>query len=72
MKAILIHAGVLYIGYLTTYLLNNWLDFGVIPIIVFSAIYVVGFIAIWDVIYSVIRTNTAKLNDKLKKKKQTQ
>ncbi|MBE6571550.1 MAG: DUF3021 domain-containing protein [Ruminococcaceae bacterium] len=70
MTAILIHGGVLYIGYLGTYLLNDWLDFGVIPIIVFTAIFVVGYIVIWAIIYSIIRRNTAKLNEMLKKKQQ--
>ena len=70
MTAILIHGGVLYIGYLGTYLLNDWLDFGVIPIIVFTAIFVVGYIVIWAVIYSIIKRNTAKLNEMLKKKQQ--
>ena len=68
MTAILIHGGTLYIGYLGTYLLNDWLDFGVIPIIVFTAIFVVGYIVIWAIIYSIIRRNTAKLNEMLKKK----
>ena len=72
MVAILIHGGVLYIGYLGTYLLNDWLDFGVIPIIVFTAIFVVGYIVIWAIIYSIIRRNTAKLNEMLKKKQQIQ
>ena len=70
MTAILIHGGVLYIGYLGTYLLNDWLDFGIIPIIVFTAIFVVGYIVIWAIIYSIIRRNTAKLNELLKKKQQ--
>ena len=70
MIAILIHGGVLYLGYLGTYLVNDWLDFGVIPIIVFSAIFVVGYVVIWCIIYSIIRRNTAKLNEKLKKKQQ--
>ena len=70
MTAILIHGAVLYIGYLGTYLLNDWLDFGVIPIIVFTAIFVVGYIVIWAIIYSIIRRNTAKLNEMLKKKQQ--
>ena len=52
MMAILIHGGVLYIGYLGTYLLNDWLDFGVIPIIVFTAVFVVGYIVIWAIIYN--------------------
>ena len=70
MTAILIHGFTLYIGYLGTYLLNDWLAFGVIPIIVFTAIFVVGYIVIWAIIYSIIRRNTAKLNEMLKKKQQ--
>ena len=70
MTAILIHGGTLYIGYLGTYLLNDWLDFGIIPIIVFTAIFVVGYIVIWAIIYSIIKRNTAKLNEMLKKKQQ--
>ena len=67
MTAILIHGSILYVGYLGTYLLNGWLDFGVIPIIVFTAIFVVGYIVIWAVIYSIIKRNTARLNEMLKK-----
>ena len=70
MTAILIHGGVLYIGYLVTYLLNDWLDFGIIPIIVFSVIFVVGYIVIWAIIYSIIKRTTTNLNKTLKKKQQ--
>ena len=70
MTAILLHGAVLYVGYLGTYLLNDWLAFGVLPIIVFTAIFVVGYIVIWAIIYSIIRRNTANLNEILKKKQQ--
>ena len=70
MVAILIHGGVLYISYLDTYLLNDWLDFGVIPIVVFSAVFVVGFIVIWAIIFPIIKRNTAKLNEGLRRKQQ--
>ena len=70
MMAILIHGGALYIGYLGTYLINGWLDFGVLPIIVFTAIFIVGYIIIWAIIYPITRRNTAKLNEMLKKKQQ--
>ena len=70
MIAILIHGGILYISYLVTYLLNDWLDFGALPIIVFSAVFVVGYIVIWAIIYSIIKRNTAKLNEGLKRKQQ--
>ena len=71
LMAILIHGSVLYVNYLGTYLINDWLDFGVIPIIVFSAIFVVGYIVIWAIIYSIIKRNTAKLNDMLQQKRQS-
>lgn len=71
MLAILIHGGVLYVGYLGTYLLNDWLDFGALPIIVFSAVFVVGYIVIWAIIYSIIKSNAAKLNKMLKQKQQS-
>lgn len=68
--AILIHGSVLYICYLLTYLSNGWLDWGTIPVMVFSLIFGVGYLVIWAVIYSVIRRNTAKVNEILKQKQQ--
>ncbi len=70
MIAILIHGSVLYISYLGTYLLNGWLEWGVLPIVVFSVIFVVGYIVIWAIIYSIIKRNTEKLNEILKQKQQ--
>ena len=70
MAAILIHGGILYIGYLGTYLLNGWFDVGVLPIIVFTAIFVVGYIVIWAVIYSITKNRTERLNEVLKQKQQ--
>ena len=70
MVAILIHGGVLYVSYLATYLLNSWLDWGMIPILVFTGIFAVGYLAIWAVIYSIIRKNTKRVNEMLKRKQQ--
>lgn len=68
MVAILIHGGVLYISYLNTYLLNDWLEWGVTPILVFSGIFIVGYLAIWAIIYSIIKKRTERLNIILKQK----
>ena len=68
MVGILIHGVVLYVCYLVTYLLNDWLEWGMIPVLVFSGIFVVGYLVIWVVIYSVIKRNTARVNELLKKK----
>ena len=71
MVAILIQGSVLYISYLATYLINGWLEWGATPVLVFSGIFVVGYLVIWGIIYSVIKRNTAKLNEKLKQKQQS-
>ena len=70
MGAISIHGGILYLSYLATYLLNGWLEWGAAPILVFSGIFVFGYLAIWAVIYSVIKRSTDKINESLKKKQQ--
>lgn len=70
MVATLIHGSVLYISYLGTYLLNDWLVWGVMPIVVFSAIFVVGYVVIWAIIYSITKRSTEKLNEMLKQKQQ--
>ena len=71
MMAVLMHGGVLYLGYLGTYLLNDWLDLGVIPIVVFTGIFIVGYIAIWAIIYSIIKRNTAEINERIRENRQT-
>lgn len=70
MAAIAIHGIVLYISYLITYLLNNWLEWEMIPILVFSGIFVLGYLVIWVILYSIIKRNTEKLNNILKQKQQ--
>ena len=70
MVAILIHGGVLYSCYLGTYLVNDWLELGITPILVFSAIFVVSYLVIWAIIYSIIKKNTEELNVILKEKQQ--
>ena len=62
MVAILIHGSVLYVSYLVAYLLNSWLEWGVVPILVFSCIFIVGFFVIWAIIYSIIKRNISLNN----------
>ena len=71
MVAILIHGGVLYISYLGTYLLNGWLDWGITPILVFTGIFVLGYLVIWAIIYSIIKKNTERINEMLKKQQES-
>lgn len=68
MVAISIHGGVLYLSYLVTYLANGWLEWGIIPILVFTGIFVVGYFVIWAIIYSIIKKRTKKINTILREK----
>ena len=70
MLAVLIHGTVLYVGYLVTYLLNDWLEWNAVAVLVFSGIFIVGYLVIWAVIYCVIRNRTARLNAFLKRDRQ--
>ena len=63
MVAILIHGCVLYVSYLVTYLFNDWLDWGTASVLVFTGIFVVGYLLIWAVIYSILKRNTTRINE---------
>jgi len=63
---ILLHGGALYIAYILTYLLNGWLQNSLIPILIFSGIFVAGYALIWLIIYLVERAKTEKVNKMLK------
>ena len=72
MVAILIHGAVLYLSYLATYLINGWLEWGKTPLLVFSGIFIITYVIIWVMIYSITRRNTEKINALLKEKQRNQ
>ena len=72
MLAILIHGGVLYISYLATYLLNDWMEWGSVPILVFTGIFVAGYLAVWAFIYGMTKRRTARLNEMFRQKQRKQ
>ncbi len=68
-SAILLHGGVLYLDYLMIYLVNDWLARDWMAFGIFTAIFVVGFAAIWLFIYFYTKAKTDKLNQKLRLEK---
>ena len=66
-SAILIHGGVLYLGYVVVYLLNGWLAKGWLPLAVFSGIFIVSYAIIWGIIFLFTRRDTKKLTQQLPK-----
>ena len=63
---ILLHGGALYIAYILTYLINGWLQNSLIPILVFTGIFLAGYAVIWLIIYFVEKAKAEKLNKLLK------
>ena len=68
MWAILIHGAALYLCYLVTYLVNDWLDPGPTPILIFTGVFILGYILIWAIIYLVNRSKIKKINEMLRQK----
>ena len=64
---ILLHGGALYIAYMLTYLINGWLQSGLIPFLVFTGIFVAGYALIWLIIYTTNKAKAEKINKMLKK-----
>ena len=69
MWAILIHGVVLYVSYLVTYLLNDWLEWGALPLLVFTGVFILGYLTIWAIIYTIIRKRTERINEILKQRR---
>lgn len=63
---ILLHGGALYIAYILTYLINGWLQNSLIPILVFTGIFIAGYALVWLIIYLTERAKADKLNKLLK------
>lgn len=66
--AILIHGAGLYAAYILTYLINGWLLQQLVPILVFTAVFITGYALIWLLIYCFTRSKAHKLNAKLHKR----
>ena len=65
---ILLHGGVLYVGYMLTYLVNGWLANQLQAILVFTGIFVAGYALIWVCIYLIEKRKAEKVNELLKNK----
>ena len=65
-KAITLHGIALYVAYAVVYITNNWLKDGIIPFLVFTSIFVVGYALVWIVIYLITKRETDNINKKVK------
>lgn len=66
-SAIMIHGAALYAAYILIYLVNGWLKQQLIPILVFTAVFIAGYVVIWLIIYAVTKNKAEQINKKLHK-----
>lgn len=65
--AITLHGIVLYIAYAAVYITNNWLKDGLVPFLVFTVIFIIGYALVWLVIYIITKCGTDKVNKAIRK-----
>ena len=61
------HGLALYISYTVLYFMNGWLESGMTPFIIFTLIFVIGYLLVWGIIYLIMKKQTDKLNEIIEK-----
>lgn len=64
-KSLLCHLSLLYVAYVTCYLINNWIPFSFGVILIFTAIFLIVYFVVWLTVFITIKTVSRKLNAKL-------
>ena len=64
-KSLLFHLGSLYLAYLGCYLINYWIPFNWIVVLIFTIVFVLTFFIIWGIVYFVVKQTTKEMNKKL-------
>ena len=64
-SAILLHGVALYLDYILIHLLNGWLQSGLIPVLIFTGVFIAGYAVIWLIIYFATKKATGGLNRKM-------
>lgn len=64
-RSLFFHLGVLYLAYSTCYLLNRWIPFRMGAFLIFTAVFVVGYFAVWLTVVLIVRATSKRLNRNL-------
>jgi hypothetical protein len=64
-RSLFFHLSSIYLAYVVTYLVNTWIPFEPIVILIFTAVFVIAYFAIWLTVYFVTRAVTKKMNNRL-------
>ncbi len=64
-KSLLFHFISLYLAYSICYVANSWIPFEPMVLVIFTAIFVISYLAIWLTVYFIVRATRKKLNKKI-------
>ena len=64
-KALFCHFFLLFAVYTLFYVSNSWIPFEPKVLLIFSAIFIVGFFVIWATVYFSVKTASKKMNSRL-------
>ena len=64
-RSLFFHLSSLYLTYVAIYLVNSWIPFEPVVILIFTAVFAVAYFAIWLTVYFVTRAVTKKMNERL-------
>lgn len=64
-KSLLCHFATLYFAYTVCYLVNTWIPFEPMVIVIFTLIFAVTYFIIWGIVYLSVKTASKKLNAKI-------
>lgn len=64
-KSLLFHFGILYLAYLTCYVINTWIPFDPFVILIFSGIFVIGYFAVWIPVVFVVKATEKRMNARI-------
>ena len=66
-RSLACHFITLYLAYSLTYVVNSWIPFEPMVLVIFTAIFVVTYFVIWLFVFLAVRATEKKLNKNIKK-----
>lgn len=65
-KSLLVHFLTLFAAYSGCYLLNTWIPFEPMVLLIFAGVFIAIYFAVWLTVYCIVRATRNKLNHQLK------
>lgn len=65
-KSLLIHFSMLFLAYSGCYLLNTWIPFEPMVLLIFALVFIAVYFVVWLTVYLIVRATRNQLNRQLK------